>query len=96
MTTLQKGHREMTEKAPEKAPTANNTCKCGCKTKVVRQFSQGHDARHASNLRRAVAAGKMTSEAALKAASDISPAFVGKLQKSLDNLAREQVKDEAK
>ncbi len=73
--------------------SAANKCKCGCGETVVKQFKPGHDARFASQLRAAVKAGTMTPDAALKAASDISPAFVSKMQKSLASVAREQGKD---
>jgi hypothetical protein len=71
-------------------PSALHDCRCGCGTKVKSTFAPGHDARYASQLRQKVAAGTLTRDAALRLASEVSPAFVSKVTKSLDNLAREQ------
>jgi hypothetical protein len=75
---------------PADKPDQPAKCRCGCGEQVTKQYKPGHDARHASQLRQAVAEGKLTRDAALKVASDTSPAFVAKVTRSLDNLAREQ------
>jgi hypothetical protein len=82
---------QTTSKAPAK-PAQPARCRCGCGEQVVKQYHPGHDARHASQLRQAVAEGKLTREAALRVASDTSPAFVSKVTRSLDALAKEQAK----
>lgn len=67
-----------------------NKCKCGCGATVRSQFLPGHDARYASQIRKQVETGKLSRDEALRLASDVSPAFVTKVTKSLDSLAREQ------
>lgn len=64
-------------------------CRCGCGQQVARTFAVGHDARHLSNLRKAVAAGTMTADAALGEARTVSTAFAGKVARSLAAVARD-------
>jgi hypothetical protein len=62
-------------------------CRCGCEAEVRRTFAQGHDQIYLANLRSEVAAGRQTADWALAQASDISPAFVLKVSKSMAAIA---------
>jgi hypothetical protein len=79
------------------APRTTTVCQCGCGASVQRKFAQGHDARHASQLRQAFEAGKLTRQQAQARADKISPAFSRKVQRSLELAAeRKQAAKNAK
>ena len=65
------------------APKVARKCKCSCGGPTTKVYAQGHDARHVSQLKAAVIAGKMTRDQAAKV---LAPAdrLVAKLNHSLD------------
>jgi hypothetical protein len=73
-----------------KSDSTPRTCGCGCGAVTKSKFAIGHDARFASNLRKAFEAGTLTRAAAQKQADAVSPAFSRKVARSL-TLAAERM-----
>jgi hypothetical protein len=77
---------------PAAEPKPVRHCRCGCGAQVARTFAIGHDQRFLSAMRAAVKAGTMEADDALAQAREISPAFEGKVAKSMAQVAAEIVK----
>ena len=78
--------------------TAPRNCRCGCGGMVAGRstFKQGHDAKWASQLKAAVREGSMSRADALVKAGEVSPLMLSKVTRSLDLLAKELAKAQAK
>lgn len=62
---------------------AQAVCRCGCGQEVRNLFAQGHDARYAGTLIRAVRDGETTPAKAIAQARKVSPGLAAKVERGV-------------
>lgn len=83
------GHKE-----EDMTKNETKTCRCGCGQPVKKDYRQGHDARHVSNLVLAAVTGQVTYEAAIKDL-DAQARLITKFERAYNNAQDKAAKDRA-